>query len=99
MHPSTPTHPLAALSGRATCIARCSTLAAIMLLTPCARLSAQEVSRPLQIGADYSALGLYGQSESTGLGGVGGRIDYRLSRRVDIDARVLWFPGRALQEF
>ncbi len=62
--------------------------------------SAQGVARPLQLSGEYAALGLYRESDQgVGLSGFGIRGDYRLTRRVDIEGRVLWFPTNALQEF
>ena len=54
----------------------------------------------LQVGAEFSALGLDKESgKGTGSAGIGLRVDFRLTRRVDVEGRVVWFPTRALQEF
>jgi len=64
-----------------------------------ATASAQGVARPLQLSGEYSALGLYRESDQgVGVNGFGIRADYRLTRRVDIEGRALWFPTDSLQE-
>jgi hypothetical protein len=64
-----------------------------------ATASAQGAARPLQLSGEYSALGLYRESDQeVGLNGFGIRADYRLTRRVDIEGRALWFPTDSLQE-
>ena len=76
------------------------TLAIAGLSTISTIAHAQEVARPLQISAEYSALGLVQQSaRDTGVSGVGVRVDYRLTRRIDVEGRALWFPTQSLQEF
>lgn len=61
---------------------------------------AQDTTRSLQISAEYSALGLDQESgRNTGVSGLGMRADYRLTRRIDVEGRALWFPGPSLQEF
>jgi len=73
---------------------------AIAVVAIAATASAQDVARPLQLSGEYSALGLSRESDQgVGLSGFGIRGDYRLTRRVDIEGRVLWFPTNALQEF
>jgi len=75
-------------------------LAAIACITISATVSGQEVTRPLQFGAEYSALGLYRESDQgAGVSGFGIRAEYRLTRRVDVEGRVLWFPTTSLREF
>ena len=64
-----------------------------------ATASAQGVARPLHLSGEYSALGLYRESDQgVGVNGFGIRADYRLTRRVDIEGRALWFPTDSLQE-
>src|SRR6185503_25335 len=75
-------------------------LAAIACITISATVSGQEVTRPLQFGAEYSALALYRESDQgAGVSGFGIRAEYRLTRRVDVEGRVLWFPTTSLREF
>jgi hypothetical protein len=76
------------------------TLSVVALIAIHATASAQGTSRPLQLSGEYSALGLYRESnEGTGVSGFGVRADYRLTRRVDVEGRVLWFPTESLREF
>src|SRR4051794_38281576 len=76
------------------------TLSVIALTAVHATASAQDASRQLQLSGEYSALGLYRESnEGTGVNGFGVRADYRLTRRVDVEGRALWFPANSLQEF
>ena len=76
------------------------TLAVAAVATLSATAHAQEAARPLQISAEYSALGLVRASATdTGVSGLGVRIDYRLTRRIDVEGRALWFPTESLQEF
>ena len=80
-------------------VLRC-TLAGGALITLIAPAYAQDANRPLQISAEYSALGLVQASaRDTGVSGLGIRVDYRLTRRIDVEGRALWFPEHSLQEF
>lgn len=76
-------------------------LACTLLVTAFATsASAQTTTHALQLSGEYSALGLYRESDlGIGVSGFGVRADYRLTRRVDVEGRVLWFPTNALQEF
>jgi hypothetical protein len=76
------------------------TLAVVALSTLSVTAYGQDTTRPLQISAEYSALGLDQESaEGTGMSGIGVRVDYRLTRRIDVEGRALWFPMESLQEF
>jgi Outer membrane protein beta-barrel domain len=76
------------------------TLAAAALSAISATAYAQETTRPLQVSVEYSALGLVPESgRNTGVSGFGVRVDYRLTRRIDVEGRALWFPSKSLQEF
>ena len=73
---------------------------AVLVMAISAAASAQDMTRPLQLGGEYSALGLYRESDQgIGISGLGIRANYRLTRRVDIEGRALWFPMNSLQEF
>jgi len=71
---------------------------ALALLIGSAGVSAQEISRPLEIGVQFSSLGL-DRSNTTGVAGIGLRVDVRLTRRLDVEGRVMWFPVEATTEF
>ena len=50
---------------------------------------------PIQLGVDSSGLGLYRTPTQTGVYGAGVRVDVPLTRRVDVDGRLTWFPSNA----
>jgi len=65
---------------------------------------AQQASTPVQIAGEYSALGLdrgplEGPYEGTGSTGLGVRVEFTLTRRVEVESRLTWFPANLLQEF
>lgn len=65
-------------------------LAATIAWSLAARAGAQ--TPPIQLGVDFSGLGLYRTPIQTGVYGVGARVDLMLTKRVD-DGRLTWFPA------
>src|SRR4029078_5764519 len=87
------------LSQRVSLLRHTLAVAAVAALSS-ATAQAQDTTRPLQISAEYSALGLDQESgRDNGVSGLGVRADYRLTRRIDVEGRALWFPGPSLREF
>ena len=75
---------------------------AISILATSPTALAQEHSAPMQITGEWSELGLAHAStsnEGTGVAGFGVRFDVGLSRRVDVESRLNWFPGQTASEF
>src|SRR5262249_23137215 len=60
---------------------------------------AQQQSTPVQIAGEYSALGLDRGLRETGSPGLGVRVEVALTRRVEIEGRMTWFPANLVQEF
>jgi hypothetical protein len=58
----------------------------------------QETIRPWQVALEGAALGL-DRSSGQGVAGIGARIDFALTRRVEVEGRLTWFPFVASREF
>jgi len=75
-------------------------LAAVLVIGGGLPAIAQTQSSRVQIGGAFSSLGLDNATgEPDGHGGVGVRAIVRLTRRVAIDTRAVWFPGNADPRF
>jgi hypothetical protein len=61
-------------------------------------MQAQSATTPWQVAAEGSALGLDRASGAHGVAGVGARVDFTLTRRVEIEGRVTLFPNDTIQE-
>jgi hypothetical protein len=54
----------------------------------------------VQIAGEFSALGLdHALGHGTGSAGLGVRVDLGLTRRVEVESRLTWFPANVAQEF
>jgi len=65
---------------------------------PCATIAGQTATTPWQVAAEGSALGLDRASGGHGIAGFGARVDFTLTRRVEIEGRVTLFPSDTIQE-
>jgi hypothetical protein len=65
---------------------------------PYVTIEAQTATTPWQIAGEGSALGLDRASGSHGVAGFGARVDFTLTRRVEIEGRVTLFPNNTIQE-
>ena len=79
---------------------RSTLVATAWILLASAAASAQEQSAPVQIAGEFFALGLdHALGNGTGLAGLGLRVDLGLTRRVEVESRLIWFPANVAQEF
>jgi len=73
-------------------------LATAGILLSSGAASAQQQSTPVQIAGEFSTLGLDRPDDGKGVSGIGVRLDVGLTRRLEVESRLTWFPSDALTE-